>query len=286
MTSRRTVLFLHGLEGKPGGTKARVLAARGCRVVSPALPADDFAQSGALAQAAFDEHRPDVVVGSSRGGAVALSLRTGDAKVVLLCPAWRRFAPEAVAPPTTHILHARADDKVAYADSEALLARSGLPSTRLRAVGVDHRLHHQDAYAWLLRLVIDVPADVDPGHFTGRRWIYEDVESDRGGHYDATANALVPDLGDEAADLEGISLPPAQASAFESLSAPGMGEARYRPFFDPVLKRGLVVFGWFDADGEGSYDGEKTFEHVEDWDDLLARAEAAASTLLPAIEAD
>lgn len=253
---------------------------------SPALPADDFAQSLALAQAAFDEHRPDVVEGSSRGGAVALSLRAGDAKVVLLCPAWRRFAPEAVAPTTPHILHARADDKVAYADSRALLARSGLPSTRLREVGVDHRLHHPDAYAWLLRLVLDVPADVDPGHFMGRRWIYDDAENDRGGHYDATANALVPDLGDEAAAIEGISLPPAQASAFESLWAPGMGEARFRPLFDPVLQRGLVVFGWFDADGEGSYDGETAFDHVEDWDDLMARAEDEASALLPAIEAD
>ena len=36
------------------------------------------------AQAAFNQHRPEVVVGSSRGGAVAVNLNSGNARLVLL----------------------------------------------------------------------------------------------------------------------------------------------------------------------------------------------------------
>jgi len=36
----------------------------------------------------FDKHKPDVVVGSSRGCAVALNIESGEARLVLLCPAW------------------------------------------------------------------------------------------------------------------------------------------------------------------------------------------------------
>src|SRR6516162_4782021 len=35
-------------------------------------------------------HRPDVLVGSSRGGAVAMNINSADARLVLLCPAWKR----------------------------------------------------------------------------------------------------------------------------------------------------------------------------------------------------
>ncbi len=38
----------------------------------------------ATAQAAFNQHRPEVVVGSSRGGAVAVNLNSGNARLVLL----------------------------------------------------------------------------------------------------------------------------------------------------------------------------------------------------------
>jgi hypothetical protein len=38
--------------------------------------------------AEFDQHHPDVVVGSSRGGAVAMNIDAGAAPLVLLCPAW------------------------------------------------------------------------------------------------------------------------------------------------------------------------------------------------------
>ena len=43
-----------------------------------------------LAQAEFDTHKPTFVVGSSRGGAVAMNVKIGDARLVLLCPAWKK----------------------------------------------------------------------------------------------------------------------------------------------------------------------------------------------------
>jgi hypothetical protein len=36
------------------------------------LPNEDFSEAVKIAQAEFGKHQPDVVVGSSRGGAVAM----------------------------------------------------------------------------------------------------------------------------------------------------------------------------------------------------------------------
>jgi hypothetical protein len=38
----------------------------------------------------FDKLRPDVLAGSSRSGAVAMNIDSGNARLVLLCPAWKR----------------------------------------------------------------------------------------------------------------------------------------------------------------------------------------------------
>src|SRR5919202_3894150 len=85
------ILFLHGWNSKPGGVKPTYLIRHGHRVLNPALPDEDFAAAVRVAQAEFDRHRPDVIVGSSRGGAGALNLDSGDTPLVLLCPAWRRW---------------------------------------------------------------------------------------------------------------------------------------------------------------------------------------------------
>jgi pimeloyl-ACP methyl ester carboxylesterase len=134
------VLFLHGWNSVVGGVKPTYLRAHGHEVINPALPHEDFPAAVRIAQAAFDEHRPAVVVGSSRGGAVALNINSGDARLVLLCPAWRKYGSTWTAKPGTVILHSRADDVVPFADSEELVRISRLPADAMIEVGNDHRL--------------------------------------------------------------------------------------------------------------------------------------------------
>jgi len=147
------VLFLHGLEGSPTGSKARRLIDAGFDVVAPALPRDDWDAALAIAREAYAVHRPAVVVGSSRGGALALALRPEGARVVLLCPAWRKFVPDERALPGTVVLHAPADAVVPFEGSVALLEASGLPPESLRVTGADHRLGDEESLALLVSVV-------------------------------------------------------------------------------------------------------------------------------------
>lgn len=134
------ILFLHGWTSVPGGRKPTYLRQAGHTVLNPALPDDDFGEAVRIAQTVFDEQRPDVVVGSSRGGAVAMNLSVGDTPLVLLCPAWKRWGTATVVPRGTHILHSRADEVIPFVESEELLRSSGLPTSALIEVGSDHRL--------------------------------------------------------------------------------------------------------------------------------------------------
>lgn len=145
------ILFLHGWQSVPGGVKPTFLSRHGHEVINPKLPDEDFAEAVRVAQGAFDEHRPAVVVGSSRGGAVAMSLRAGDVPLVLLCPAWRRRGTARTVKPGTVILHSRGDDVVPFADSEDLVRASGLPAAALVEVGNDHRLADPEPLAAMLR---------------------------------------------------------------------------------------------------------------------------------------
>jgi hypothetical protein len=123
-----------------GGVKPTFLASRGFEVLNPALPDEDFAESVRIAQAEFDHQRPVAIVGSSRGGAVAMNVKAGLTPLVLLCPAWKRWGTAKTVNRHTVILHSRADDVIPFADSEELIARSGLPTSALIEVGTDHRL--------------------------------------------------------------------------------------------------------------------------------------------------
>jgi predicted esterase YcpF (UPF0227 family) len=125
-----TILFLHGWNSVPGGVKPSYLAQHGHTVINPKLPDDDMEEAVRIAQAEFDKHHPHVVVGSSRGGAVAMNIEVGAAKLVLLCPAWRKYGTANTVKPGTVILHSRADDVIPFADSEELVRNSGLPQRR------------------------------------------------------------------------------------------------------------------------------------------------------------
>src|SRR6476620_9854407 len=134
------ILFLHGWNSIPGGVKPTYLKDHGHEIINPALPHEDFAGAVRIAKAEFDQHLPQVVVGSSRGGAVAMNINSGDAKLVLLCPAWKKYGTARTVKPGTVVLHSRADDVVPFADSEDLVRNSGLPASALIEVGDDHRL--------------------------------------------------------------------------------------------------------------------------------------------------
>ena len=105
------------------------------------------------AQSAFDQHRPDVVVGSSRGGAVAVNLDSGSSRLVLICPAWKKWGTAKTVKPGTVILHSRMDDVVPFGDSVELLSKSGLPNSVLIEIGQDHRLADPEPLEALLRAV-------------------------------------------------------------------------------------------------------------------------------------
>ena len=149
--ARMTILFLHGWTSVPGGVKPTFLAQHGHTVINPALSDHGFAEAVSIAQTEFDKHQPQVVVGSSRGGAVAMNIDSGGARLVLLCPAWKKWGKAKQVKPGTVILHSRNDDVIPFADSEELVKNSGLPSSALIEVGNDHRLADSESLATMLR---------------------------------------------------------------------------------------------------------------------------------------
>lgn len=148
-----TILFLHGWQSLPGGIKPTYLAQHGHSVINPKLPDDDLDEAVRIAQAEFDRHRPDVVVGSSRGGAVAMNIQIGETPLVLLCPAWKRWGTATPVKPSTVILHSPADDVVPFADSVELAKNSGLPSNSLIEVGTEHRLADEKSLKTMVEAV-------------------------------------------------------------------------------------------------------------------------------------
>src|SRR4051812_44123025 len=100
-------LFLHGWQSVPGGVKPSYLKSHGHEVINPKLPDEDFAEAVRLAHVEYDRHGPDVVVGSSRGGAVAMNIASGETPLVLLCPAWKRWGTVRQLKKNAVVIHSR-----------------------------------------------------------------------------------------------------------------------------------------------------------------------------------
>jgi hypothetical protein len=147
------ILYLHGLYSKPGGVKPTFLRQQGYEVINPALPEEEMETSVRIAQEAFDASRPDVVVGSSRGGAVAMGIDAGATPLVLIAPAWKRWGTARTVKAGTTILHAGGDEVIPLEDSRALLRASGLPETALVVVGRDHNMIDAEAFQALREAV-------------------------------------------------------------------------------------------------------------------------------------
>jgi pimeloyl-ACP methyl ester carboxylesterase len=138
------VHFIHGLEGSPQGAKPRFLALH-FDTVAPAMDTSDLAGAIATQRAALAASAPDVVVGSSFGGAIAVALLADGSwrgPTVLLAPAAARLdvpnaLPEGVA---VTVVHGTADVVIPIEDSRALAATGTPDLVRLVVVDDDHRL--------------------------------------------------------------------------------------------------------------------------------------------------
>jgi quercetin dioxygenase-like cupin family protein len=137
------ILLLNRWRAAPGGAKPTLLARRGHEVVTPKLSDDDFDEALRVAQSEFDAHRPDVVVGLSRGGAVAANIDTGDARL-------EEVGAARTVKPGTVIPHSRTDDVVPFVFSQELVANSGLPASALIEVGSDHWLNDPESLGVML----------------------------------------------------------------------------------------------------------------------------------------
>ena len=145
------VLFLHGLESKQGGQKPKYLEKCGYVVLNPALPKYSFDESVEIAQDIIDKEQPDIIVGSSRGGAVAMHCKNNGIPLVLIAPAWKRFgAGDAPISTPTSVLHCRYDDIVEYDDSKQLAEND---KVTLISCGESHRMNDSDALSALLDVV-------------------------------------------------------------------------------------------------------------------------------------
>ena len=138
----KKILFLHGLESKPGGSKAVFLKSLGYEVLNPWLPANNFNKSLEIAQSSLKED-PDIIVGSSRGGALALALEIHNVPLILIAPAWKRFGAATNVHAGTVILHSEHDDIIPFGDSQELFRNNvGL---EIIACGDSHRMNDPDA---------------------------------------------------------------------------------------------------------------------------------------------
>ena len=150
---KNKVLFLHGMEGTPEGTKPTYLKKMGYRVIAPVLPKDNFELSLQRARDAFENFEPDIVVGSSRGGAIATALKTGETPKVLIAPAWKKFGvTDLNVDKTTVVLHCADDDLVPYEDSVELTKPEDgeFFGPTLTECGENHRMSDEEALQHLL----------------------------------------------------------------------------------------------------------------------------------------
>lgn len=144
MTNRLSVLFVHGLEGNPQGSKARFLREHFDTVV-PAMNTSDFSASVETIAQAIRERAPDVLVGSSFGGAVVLALlQRGDYRgpTLLLAPAGRHFGvPERIPEDVRVVIVHGSRDTVVDPEDSRRLAETGTPGmVELVEVDDEHRL--------------------------------------------------------------------------------------------------------------------------------------------------
>lgn len=135
------VIYLHGWLSSPLSYKVQVLRENGFEVFAPELPAESWDQSVANARKAIEEFAPDVIVGSSRGGAVAM-VSNKSVPMILVAPAWKKFCPWGTISGSTTIIHSPDDEVVSFEDSIELAHAFG---AMLVEAGQNHRMQDDEA---------------------------------------------------------------------------------------------------------------------------------------------
>ena len=134
------VLFCHGKEGNPDGTKALAIKQefKNSTVVAPRLTnsycENDFNKDLVVVEALGKG--ADVLVGSSRGGALVCQA-DADTPKILIAPAWKKFSVLPMLTENDVILHSKHDDLVPFEDSVRLAKLFGC---KLIECGNDHRM--------------------------------------------------------------------------------------------------------------------------------------------------
>ena len=82
-----------------------------------------------------------------------MNLLNDTARLVLICPAWKKWGSAKTVRPGTTILHSRGDEVIPFEESLELVRASGLPEEVLVEVGSDHRLADPEPLAALARAV-------------------------------------------------------------------------------------------------------------------------------------
>ena len=134
------VLFLHGMFGQ-NSSKPYFLKSLGLEVCHPVLDDWNFDRSVREAQEHLNEIKPDLIVGSSRGGAVAMNIQSENIPLILLAPAWRVFGRKDRTKSSSTIIHSASDTLIPIDDSRRLSANSGC---QLVIAGNDHRLNCEE----------------------------------------------------------------------------------------------------------------------------------------------
>jgi len=166
MTTLR-IQFIHGLEGSPQGNKARLLAEH-FDTQTPAMDTSDFDACVVRQAEVLESFRPDVLVGSSFGAAIAVALLAQGrwaGPTLLLAQAALRYDAQARLPEdvTVWLVHGLQDDLIDPEDSRRL-ARTGTPGrVRMIAVEDDHALHRSVASRQLLDWIEEIARAHEPG---------------------------------------------------------------------------------------------------------------------------
>ena len=139
------VQFAHGLEGSPEGAKGRLFAEH-FMACTPAMDTRDFEACVELHSEALVSFRPDVLVGSSFGGAVVAELLARElwsGPTLLLAQAALRRSPSQRLPLGVRVwlVHGTRDEVIDPEDSRRLAETGSADRVRLIEVDDDHSLH-------------------------------------------------------------------------------------------------------------------------------------------------